>query len=151
MISRSNEKPVQLAEAQEQDEIDRLMLTWANTYPEKPVDKIITELDIDKQSMAIKPIQTARVIRRYICGGYVGEYAFSVTYRTKPGKSDDRRLMALEMLNDFGDWSMSEHPYIGEGRNVLRIEPTNRATQLSRYDDGDEDYQILLKMTYERM
>lgn len=151
MISRNNEKPVQLAQAQEQDEIDRLMLVWANTYPDKPVDKIDTEVAIDKQSMAIKPIQSARVVTRYICGGYKGEYAFSLTYRIRPGNSDDRRLMALELLNGFGDWAMGQHPYIGEGRRVLQIEPTNRATQLARYEDGDEDYQILCKMTYERM
>ncbi len=151
MTLKSNEKPVQLAAAHEQDEIDRMMLAWANTYPDKPVDKVETELSLDDQSMAIKPIQSARVISRYICGGYKGEYAFSLTYRLRPGNSDDRRLMALEMLNDFGDWAMSQHPYIGEGLRVLRIEPTNRATQLARYKDGDEDYQILLKMTYERM
>lgn len=148
----SESKPVQFAEPAEQDNIDRALLIWANTWEDRPVDFIDNFLGTTTPAMAIQTIQAASILSRYIVGGYKAEYPFSVTYRIQPGANDlDARLTAQESLNAFGAWAYEQKPDIGDGLTVLRMEPTTRAVLLAAYDDGDQDYQILMKMTYERM
>lgn len=100
--------------------------------------------------MALSTIQAAYIVKKYILGGYQAEYQFKVIYRMKPGNSNDKRLKADELLNALGDWTASETPPdIGDGRRVIRIEPTTRSSLFAMYENGDEDHQILMKMNYE--
>ena len=99
--------------------------------------------------MALSTIQGTYITRRYILGGYQAEYQFKIIYRIKPGNSNDKRLQADEMLNRFGDWSMTQKPDLGEGINALRVEPTTQSSKFAEYEDGYEDYQILMRLTYE--
>lgn len=100
--------------------------------------------------MALSTIQAAYIVKKYILGGYQAEYQFKVIYRMKPGNSNDKRLKADELLNALGDWAASEAPPdIGDGRRVIRIEPTTRSSLFAVYENGDEDHQILMKMNYE--
>lgn len=154
MISRE-EKPKILASSEEVDRISRSMLIWANTFPDKPVTVIKYEfLDIDEASgddtaMALSTIQGTYITRQYIIGGYQAEYQFKLIYRIKPGNSNDKRLQADEMLNSFGDWARTQKPDLGKGINALRVEPTTQSSKFAQYKDGYEDYQILMRLTYE--
>ena len=145
------EKIKKAVSAAEEDQVSRKLLVWLNTYPELPVDLIRFEfLPADTSAMAMSTIQAAYIVRRYITGGYVAEYQFKIIYRVKPGNSNDKRLKADEMLNALGDWATSETPPdIGDGRRVIRIEPTTRSSLFAVYENGDEDHQILMKMNYE--
>lgn len=151
----SNEKKRTLVAAEEADKISRSMLVWANTFPNKPVTVIKYEfLDIDETSgddtaMALSTIQGTYITRQYIIGGYQAEYQFKIIYRIKPGTSNDKRLQADEMLNRFGDWARTQKPDLGEGINALRVEPTTQSSKFAQYEDGYEDYQILMRLTYE--
>ena len=126
--------------------MSRKLLVWLNKFPDKPVDFIRFEfLPADAEAMALSTIQAA-----YILCGYQAEYQFKVIYRMKPGNSNDKRLKADELLNALGDWAASETPPdIGDGRRVIRIEPTTRSSLFAVYENGDEDHQILMKMSYE--
>lgn len=141
--------------AEEADKISRSMSVWANTFPGKPVAVIRYEfLDIDEKTgdetaMALSTIQGTYITRRYILGGYQAEYQFKIIYRIKPGNSNDKRLQADEMLNRFGDWAMTQKPDLGEGINALKVEPTTQSSKFAEYEDGYEDYQILMRLTYE--
>ena len=53
------------------------------------------------------------------------------------------------MLNRFGDWAMQNPPDLGDGMRVRRMEAVRRAALYARYEDGTEDHQILMKLTYE--
>ena len=53
------------------------------------------------------------------------------------------------MLNCFGDWARTQKPDLGEGINALKVEPTTQSSKFAAYEDGYEDYQILMKLTYE--
>ena len=104
--------------------------------------------------MALSTIQAAYIVKKYILGGYQAEYQFKVIYRMKPGNSNDKRLKADELLNELGDWAelfggVNDDPFIGKGKRVIRIEPTTRSSLFAVYENGDEDYQILMKMNYE--
>ena len=131
------------------------MLVWANTFPDKPVAVIKYDfLDIDdaagdETAMALSTIQGTYITRQYIVGGYQAEYQFKLISRIKPGNSNNKRLQADEMLNCFGDGARTQKPDLGEGINALKVEPTTQSSKFAAYEDGYEDYQILMKLTYE--
>lgn len=131
------------------------MTAWVNTFPELPDDiyKGIVSyefLPADKKAMALSTVQGTYITKPDILGGYEAEYQFKIIYRLKPGDSNDRRLAADELLNQIGDWSMTQSPDIGEGLQVDRIEPMTRSSLFAAYENGDEDHQIFMKMTYMR-
>ena len=99
--------------------------------------------------MAMSTIQAAYILKKYILGGYKAEYQFKLIYRIKPGNSNDKRLKADELLDALGDWTIGQRPDIGEGKTVVSVEPTTRSSLFAVYENGDEDHQILMKLTYE--
>lgn len=149
-----NKKPRALATRAEEDQISRRMTIWVNTYPGLPEELyrgavLYEQLSDAAPSMALSTIQGTYITTRYITGGRRAEYQYKIIYRIKPGDSPDRRLKADEMLDRLGDWAMSNLPDLGEGIRVIRNEPTTRSGVFAAYDGGDEDHQILMKLTYE--
>lgn len=139
-----------LAAASEEDSIGRKMTVWINTYPNLPVPIVnYGWLNADVPSMAVQTIQAAAIVRRFITGGHEGEYQFKIIYRLKPGTSNDARLKADEMLNAIGDWARTNHPSLGDGITVRRLEATTRSSVFAMYENGDEDHQILMRLLYE--
>ena len=126
------------------------MMAWINTYPDLPVSIVnFEQLKADVSSMALSTIQAAYIVRRYIYGGYRGEYQFKIIYRIKPGASNDARLKADELLNAIGDWALDNEPTLGENIRVMKLEATARSSLFAMYENGDEDHQILMRMIYE--
>lgn len=128
-------------------------MVWVNKFPGIPTNianGIIEyeSLKADAVCMALSTIQGTYITRRYITGGHQAEYQFKLIYRVKP-KSSAQKLDADEVLDTFGDWAMTQKPDLGDGINVLHIEPTTRSALFAAYDNGDEDHQILMKLTYE--
>lgn len=154
-MNSNNEKPRMLVAAEEVDKISRSMSIWVNTFPESPVSLIRYEfLNIDKKTgdetaMALSTIQGTYITKRFILGGYQAEYQFKLIYRIKPGESNDKRLEADELLNHFGDWARKNLPALGDEIRALRVEPTTQSSKFADYEGGYEDYQILMKLTYE--
>lgn len=151
----SENKPVLLVEKSEEDQVSRNMVIWANTFPDLP-DDLSGDIAInyeylvaDFPCMALSTIQSTYIVKRNILGGYKAEYQFKIIYRIKPGKSIDKRLKADELLDRFGDWARTQQPYIGENMRSISIEATTRSSAFAVYENGDEDHQILMKMTYE--
>lgn len=145
-------KTLAIVTAAEQDQISRLLLQWLNQYPAKPVALINYEyLDEGVPSMALSVIQGAYKTRQFILGGYEAQYNFKLIYRTQPGNSNNNRLKAAELLDTFGDWITANYASIELGENIraIKIEPNARSSFFARYENGDEDYQILMTMTYE--
>lgn len=143
-----------LAPKAEEDLVVRKLMAWINTFPEIPLDVEkgliqYEQLPDDKPGMAVSSIQGTYIKRRYITGGHQAEYQYKIIYRIKnPGTSNDKRLAADELLDRIGTWSGEQKPDLGEGINVIRIEPTTRSALFAAYENGDEDHQILMKLTY---
>ncbi len=147
----STTKSLSLVSAGEQEQISRLMLAWVNQFPDKPVSLINYEFLKDGEpSMALSTIQAAYKTRKFITGGYEAQYQFKVIYRVQPTTNNDR-LKADELLNSLGDWATAREnlPVLGNGVRCLKVEATTRSSLFARYENGDEDHQILMIMNYE--
>ena len=129
--------------------MSRLLLIWLNRWPDKPVRRIEYEYLDDEESMALSLVQGAYKSGEYILGGYEATYQFKVVYRLS-ASTIDRRLSADEKLNALSDWITSSAPPV-LGDNITRVKFTvnARSALFGRYDDGTEDHQILMTMTYE--
>lgn len=147
----SDQKTYGLVTMTEQEQISRVLLAWLNQFPDKPVILINYEFLKDGEpSMALSTIQAAYKTKKYIAGGYQAQYQFKVIYRVQPSTNNDR-LKADELLNGLGDWANTREdlPILGEGIRCLKVEATARSSLFARYENGDEDHQILMNMTYE--
>lgn len=151
MSLKTEQKPRALVAAAERDKIDRNVLIWLNSFPEKPIANFTTEshLSVKDEGMALSSITSAYINRRYILGGYEAEYNFKVIYRIIPGNSMDKSLKADELLNRLGYWASENKPNLGEGIRVTRVTPTSQAELYAQYESGDEDHQIMMRITYE--
>ena len=147
----STSKQVTYLSNAETDNISRAVLVWLNQYEDKPVSIINYEyLDADTTSVALSTIQSAFITKKYICGGYLAQFQFKIIYRLHPTTNNDR-LSADEFLNALGDWAATreDKPSLSDGVAVRRIECNTRSSLFARYEDGSEDHQILMTMTYE--
>lgn len=148
----ANNKPLSLVSGEEADQVSRILLFWLNQFPDKPVKEIKFEyLDVGVPSMAISTIQAAYKTAQYVLGGYRAQYQFKVVYRLQPGNSNNSRLKADELLNRLADWAAGrkDKPVLGPGIHVLSIAGNTRSSLFGRYENGDEDHQILMTMIYE--
>lgn len=145
-----NNKPVSLASPYATEDITRKVLIWLNEFPDLPVEIIKPEpmLAASEKGMELTVIQNA-ITRRYILGGYQGEYQFGIFYRLVNPTGMDIRLKAMQMLNRLGDYAISTPANLGENVKFIRCEVTDQAKLYAPYESGDEDYQILMKLTYE--
>lgn len=136
----------------ETDQVARAMLIFLNQWADKPVSLINFEfLDSDADSMCMSEIQGAYKTKQYIDGGYEAQYQFKIVYRVAPLNSVDKRLKAIELLNALSDWAVytADAPPLGDGIQFKKLTTNSRASMFGRYENGYEDYQVLMTMTYE--
>lgn len=159
-MKSNDDKAVKLVSAEEQDKVSRNVLVWLNEFPDipdevrdgNPLAPINFELlEPNKPCMALSTIQAPYKAKEYITGGYQAEYQFKVIYRIVPGltASPNKRLAADELLDRLGDWISQSIPDLGAGISNIRVGATTRSSLFAMYENGDEDHQILMKMTYE--
>lgn len=147
-----SEKPLEAVPSYEQEQVSRGLLAWLNQYTGFPagVKRFDFEfLEEDKPCMALSTIQGTYIIKRYVGGDYRAEYQFKLIYRGQPTTNGDRLKMD-EVLDAIGDWAAHrrDRPDIGAGKQVQRITVNARSSLFGRYENGDEDHQILMTMTY---
>lgn len=154
MSSKKDEPIIEYVSAAESDQVSRKLLGWFNQYQSFPAGVRMIDfeyLEDDKPSMALSTIQGAYKTVQYITGGYLAQYQFKLIYRAQPG-SNNGRLKMDEVLNDLGDWAAAreDFPDIGEGLQFQSVVCDTRAGLFGRYENGDEDHQILMTMEYQR-
>lgn len=151
-MSDTQKLPVMVS-TQEQDQISRVLLSWLNEFPDKPAQINYEALADDRTGMALSVIQGTYKTKQYIRDKYEARYQFKIIYRLKPGNSNDNRLSADELLDALGDWAASRKdlPVLGGGKTVVKITVNSRSAMFGRYENGDEDHQILMTMDYVSM
>lgn len=142
-----------LVRKSEEDQISRNVLSWLNTYPDFP-DGIrsfqFEMLKEDNPCMALSTIQGTYITETDITGCYTAEYQFKLVYRAQPSDNAGRLEMD-EILDAIGDWAVENMQVLelGTGKTVTKVETSTRSALFGRYDNGDEDHQIMMKLTYE--
>lgn len=147
----SEPRPLVFVEEEEQNRLSSSVMMWLNTFPDLPPDagKFDFEtLEVRNPSLALSTIQSAYIVQRYITGGYKAEYQFKIIYRIIPGNSTQKKLEADELLNRIGVWASRNKPDLAPLLSV-RVEPTTQSSLFAQYENGYEDHQILMKLTYE--
>ena len=142
-------KPVAYATPAQTDDLTRNVLIWLSAYKDIPFLVQPEPMLAAKQDGMELTVISHSITRRYITGGYQGEYQFGVIYRIVKPSGPDERLTALQDLNKLGNYAVTTPADLGENVRFLKCEVTDGARLYAPYDNGDEDYQILLKITYE--
>lgn len=150
------ERELRYVSGPEQDQVGRALLSWLNEYPEFPeyVRRIEAEYLSNSDSMGLFATSSAYKIEEYISGAYDAQYQFALQYRTTANNTN-KRLDAAEALSDIAAWAERrcenplDRPDLGLGKRAINVERNSPAVMISRYEDGKEDYQILMVMTYE--
>lgn len=148
----NKQQPREAVPAYEQEQVSRGLLAWLNQYPDFPVG--IRRFDFeflatDKPCMALSTIQGTYITKRYVGGDYMAEYQFKLIYRGQPTDNGERLEMD-EVLDAIGDWAARrrDKPDIGPKKQMQRITVNARSSLFGRYDNGDEDHQILMTLNY---
>ena len=146
----SEDKQVELVSVKEREQVSKNLLDFLNTFPDRPVSIDLIDYEFmgaGKSGMALSIIPGAYIAERFIHGPYISEYQFTIIYRTKPS-SRNKRLSADELLDSLAAWASGQKPYIGDGMEVQTLENVDRSYLFARMEDGWEDHQIPMRMTY---
>lgn len=150
MDNRQNINPVS---STEQTQVARSLLDWLNQYRDFPlgIKKIEAEfLPASGSGICLTAATAAYKTQEYINGWYTAQFQFALAYRTAPANSN-QRLNAMDVLTEIAAWAENREdlPDLGAGKTSVSIERTAPAVMIARYEDGSEDYQILMTFDYE--
>lgn len=136
----------------EQVQVARALLAWLNTGCPLPrrVEKIEAEYLANSTSMGLFAAAAPFKTREFISGAYEAQFQFSLHYRTAPACSE-QRLDAMEALNGLAGWAEQNEPLpeLGGKMTAVHVERSSPAVLAARYEDGSEDYQIFMVLTYQ--
>lgn len=142
----ADNKPKELVPVRERAEVARAVCEWLNTFPEIP-----SRVNFDylgESGIAVSTEQSAYKSRQFIDGSYEAQYLFQVIYRDAP-TSDDARLKMDELLTGVAEWIESSLPALGGRMTAQKAVCTSSPALSARYDDGVEDHQLAVTLTYE--
>ena len=131
--------------------IARDMRAFLNSWPEKPVKAFsIEQLTTAPPAMMFQPLSGSKVLRRYIDGSFIGSWPFAICFRVN--QTDTAvKLSAYDTLEKVSNWLTSgQLPALSGSKIPLKIEQTSQPSQIAVYDDGTEDYQVLLALEYKQ-
>lgn len=145
---RPTSKPKKLVDYEENKAIERAVLAWLESFPEKPGSVEYGYTD-KEAGLAFATIQAAFIVNGpWILGGYRAQYQFEILYRVIAANADDR-LTADEYLNTLAAWMMKNTPDPPEGVNWWKVNQTTGAALLTMYENGSEDHTIQMTLIYE--
>ncbi len=130
----------------------RALLKWFNSCGLLPkcVGRIEAEYLSSYTSMGLFSAAAPVKTKSFISGAYEAQFQFSLQYRTAAASSEDR-LNALDTLSAIAAWAEQSQslPKMGRGLRAIQVERSSPAVLAARYDDGSEDYQILMVLSYQ--
>lgn len=116
-------------------------------WEEKPAEVEFEEFAKDAPSMMFQQLSGTVVTRQYVNGSYIGAFPFAV-YMRIDGSDTKSKLSATKTLCALNKWLKTQPlPDIGEGRRATEFDVAT-PSRAAAYEDGTEDYQIVLNLTY---
>ena len=141
------EKVRKLVSAAQNADIERAVVSWLNTYPEKPC-RVDYGFLPKTSGLAVSTIQSAFKVAQYITGGYKAQYQFELVFRLVASNADER-IAADELLNTIGEWMENNIPDPPAGVNRWKVNRATGAAHITSYDNGAEDHAIQMIILYE--
>lgn len=145
-----NNNPLSIVE---QQSIAKAILVLINTeYTGLPVDRIeYQSLDTERSSMSIYNLTgDSYIVQRYINDSYVAVYKFSIIYRSIPTNTN-QRVNCEELLNSISQWLVDSSIgkiLLTDNREVNSIEIISPPSLFKQYQNGSEDYHVILSLKY---
>lgn len=145
-----NNNPLSIVE---QQSIAKAILVLINTeYTGLPVDRIeYQSLDTERSSMSIYNLTgDSYIVQRYINDSYVAVYKFSIIYRSIPTNTN-QRVNCEELLNSISQWLVNSSIgkiLLTDNREVNSIEIISPPSLFKQYQNGSEDYHVILSLKY---
>lgn len=135
--------------------IEQSMLEFLNTWPEKPTEIKLDELDKSESSMMFQPLSGTKKSRTYVNGSYNGEFPFAIYVRAV-NLDTKHKLDARKILNSLDEWFSQKNdkkefinlPKLSGGNTAIKIEMTSTPSIAARYDNGTDDYQAIFLLSY---
>lgn len=135
--------------------IEQSMLEFLNTWPEKPVEIKLDELDKRESSMMFQPLSGTKKTKPYVNGSYYGSFPFAVYVRAA-NLDTKHKLDARKILNSLDEWFSKKNekkefinlPKLSGGNTAIKIEMTSTPSIAARYDNGTDDYQAIFSLSY---
>lgn len=129
--------------------IEKQVLAHLNSWPDKPTRFTIEELRNKSPALMLQPLATARVVKRYVDGSFLGIFSFAVYLRLAISDTSSK-INAYETLRSLAKWlETSPLPSLGTGRVATKIEQT-ATPALAQQDDDVEDYQTIFALNYKQ-
>lgn len=148
MASNAKSKPKKLVDNEENKAIERAVMAWLNSFPDKPGRFEYGYLD-KTSGLAFGTIQAAYIVNGpWIMGGYRAQYQFEILYRVIASNADER-IAADEFLNTLAAWMVKHVPAPPSGVNWWKANRDTGAALLTPYDNGSEDHTIQMTLIYE--
>lgn len=131
--------------------IARDMRAFLNSWSEKLVPYFtIEQLTTAPPSMMFQPLSGSKVLRKYVDGSFIGSWPFAICFRVNQTDTSVK-LSAYDTLEKAANWLTSGVlPTLSGSKIPLKIEQTSTPSQIAVYDDGTEDYQVLLALEYKQ-
>lgn len=152
-MNTNTNRPLIKATPEEDSGVSRKLIQWINKCPYVPLEVMMVKYDYltaKAPAMALSNTQGAFITERYILGGHKSEYQFKLIYRIPPpGNDDNARLEADELLDQMATWAINNPPDLGDGMVNVQVTASTGSSMFAAYDGGEEDHQIIMKLTYE--
>lgn len=125
------------------------VLKHLNSWPEKPAKFSLEELPNKTNTLMLQPLANSGVVRKYIDGSFIGQFAFAVYYRAD--QTDTRKkLSAYATLEALASWLETTNlPTMTGNRKATKLEQT-ATPSLAMIDEGIEDYQAVFVLEYKQ-
>jgi len=129
------------------ENVTRAVLDFLNSWDEKPAVFRFSEFDGDTPALMIDTASTVKTVRKYVDGGGIYQFPFSVYIRIRPDDSDSATV-AIDTLNKIASFMKTSLPFISEDTVALEIAITALPHRKSSYRDGTEDYRADFSLAF---
>lgn len=136
-------------------QLAKVMKDHLNSWHKKPTEIMLEDLGKEVPSMMLQQLASAEKKKEYVNGSYIGVWNFAVYIRVS-GTDTASRLDAVGCLNELAEWlteldaegSFVNLPVIDDSRQATKIETSSTPSIAARYENGIEDYQVVMSLEY---
>ena len=134
--------------ASERKVVAQKVLDHLNTWPEKPVNFELEDLDKYPIAMMMQQLAGKTQEKKFVNGTKIVSWPFAIFVRVQ-ANANNSKISAISLLNELDEWlADTELPELGDDREAQKFEMTALPSLAGTYDNGTQDYQAVFSLTY---